>query len=304
MEKIYDYDNESVITPLYTLIDPKISGSAESGKTTLNKIIGMGHGFDTVKPNGLIEYLIGICTNKNDIVLDSFAGTGTTAHAVLNINKADGGNRKFILVEMMDYAESITATRLKEVINGYKADQENILYNKEITIANLANGVDMLNEANAIVAAAKEKFSSVRKPKIENGHLIVTAITKAADQIAGTGGNFSYYELGEPLLVGDCLNEDVPTEKIREYVWFMETKMPFIPPTCANQYYLGQHNDTAYYFYYKPKQITVLDYAFLATIKEKVAETVIYADRCSIGEDKLVQMNITFKKIPRDISKL
>ncbi len=304
MEKIYDYDNESVITPLYTLIDPKISGSAESGKTTLNKIIGMGHGFDTVKPNGLIEYLIGICTNKNDIVLDSFAGTGTTAHAVLNINKADGGHRKFILIEMMDYAESITATRLKEVINGYKADQENILYNKEITIANLANGVDMLNEANAIVAAAKEKFSSVRKPKIENGHLIVTAITKAADQIAGTGGNFSYYELGEPLLVGDCLNEDVPTEKIREYVWFMETKMPFIPPTCANQYYLGQHNDTAYYFYYKPKQITVLDYAFLATIKEKVAETVIYADRCSIGEDKLVQMNITFKKIPRDISKL
>ena len=53
------------------------------------------------------------------LILDSFAGSGTTAHAVLNMNKADNGNRKFILVEMMDYADSITAERAKRVINGY-----------------------------------------------------------------------------------------------------------------------------------------------------------------------------------------
>ena len=212
-----------------------------------NELETMGIKFNFPKPTNLIEYLLGFYSEENAIILDSFAGSGTTAHAVLNMNKADGGHRKFILIEMMDYADNITAERVKCVIKGY-ANNDNI--------------------------------------------------------VTGTGGDFSYYELGEPLLVGDCLNEDVPTEKIREYVWFMETKMPFIPPTCANQYYLGQHNDTAYYFYYKPKQITVLDYAFLATIKEKAAETVIYADRCSIGENKLTQMNITFKKIPRDISKL
>ena len=84
----------------------------------------------------------------------------------------------------------------------------------------------------------------------------------------------------------------------------METKTPYAPPSGGNPYYLGNHNSTGYYFYYEPQRVTVLDYAFLATIKEKAEGTVIYADRCSIGEDKLAQMGITFKKIPRDISRL
>ena len=57
--------------------------------------------------------------NKNAIVLDSFAGSGTAAHAVLNLNKQDNGKRKFILIEMDDYAENITAERVRRVINGY-----------------------------------------------------------------------------------------------------------------------------------------------------------------------------------------
>lgn len=76
-------------------------------------------GFDTPKPTRLIERILQISTNKDSITLDSFAGSGTTAHAVLNMNKADGGNRKFILIEMMDYAETITAERVKRVIKGY-----------------------------------------------------------------------------------------------------------------------------------------------------------------------------------------
>lgn len=79
--------------------------------------------FDTPKPSTLIERILQIATDKDSIILDSFAGSGTTAHAVLNMNKADGGNRKFILIEMMDYAETITAERVKRVIKGY-ADKE------------------------------------------------------------------------------------------------------------------------------------------------------------------------------------
>ena len=55
---------------------------------------------------------------KNAIVLDSFAGSGTTAHAVLDLNKEDSGNRKFILIECEDYADTITAERVRRVING------------------------------------------------------------------------------------------------------------------------------------------------------------------------------------------
>ena len=75
--------------------------------------------FDTPKPYRLIERILQIASDSDSIILDSFAGSGTTAHAVLNMNKADGGHRKFILVEMMDYADSITAERVKRVIKGY-----------------------------------------------------------------------------------------------------------------------------------------------------------------------------------------
>lgn len=204
--------------------------------------------FNYAKPIRLIEYLLTISQMEKDaIVLDSFAGSGTTAHAVLNMNKADGGHRKFILVEMMDYADSITAERVKRVIRGYG---------------------------------------------------------EGKNAVEGTGGNFSFYDLGEPLLMGDCLNEAVAPEKIREYIWFMETKQPYAPPSGGNPYYLGKHNSTGYYFYYEPQRVTVLDYAFLSTITEKADGTVIYADRCSISEDKLAKMGVTFKKIPCDISRL
>lgn len=212
-----------------------------------SELATMGIKFDFPKPTALIQYLLGFYCEEDSIVLDSFAGSGTTAHAVLNMNKADGGNRQFIIVEMMDYAEDITAKRAKCVIKGYG---------------------------------------------------------EGKNAVEGTGGNFSFYDLGEPLLVGDCLNEAVAPEKIREYIWFMETKQPYAPPSGGNPYYLGKHNSTGYYFYYEPRRVTVLDYAFLSTITEKADGTVIYADRCSISEDKLAKMGVTFKKIPRDISRL
>ena len=206
--------------------------------------------FNNPKPKELIKYLLSFVfdgkDDKDGIYLDSFGGSGTTAHAVLDLNR-DGGNRKFILVEMGDYADSITAERVKRVIRGYG---------------------------------------------------------EGKNAVEGTGGNFSFYDLGEPLLVGDCLNEAVAPKKIREYIWFMETKQPYAPPSGGNPYYLGQHNNTGYYFYYEPQRVTVLDYTFLATITEKTSGTIIYADRSSITEDKLAQMGIVFKKIPRDISRL
>jgi len=94
--------------------------NSERGTETFIKYLGFKkNDFPNPKPVGTIERILSIATDKDSIILDSFAGSGTTAHAVLNLNKQDGGNRKFILVEMEDYAESITAERVKRVINGY-----------------------------------------------------------------------------------------------------------------------------------------------------------------------------------------
>ena len=75
--------------------------------------------FDTPKPHELIEQILRMMNKKHAIVLDSFAGSGTTAHAVLDMNAKDGGHRRFLLIELGDYAESITAERVKRVICGY-----------------------------------------------------------------------------------------------------------------------------------------------------------------------------------------
>ena len=243
----WEYLDERGAAKPTTLWDFKDVNS-ERGTEVFIKYLGFKkEDFPNPKPVGTIQRILQIATAGDDIILDSFAGSGTTAHAVLNMNKADGGHRKFILVEMMDYADSITAERVKRVIRGYG---------------------------------------------------------EGKNAVEGTGGNFSFYDLGEPLLVGDCLNEAVAPEKIREYIWFMETKQPYAPPSGGNPYYLGKHNSTGYYFYYEPQRVTVLDYAFLSTITEKTDGTVIYADRCSISEDKLAKMGVVFKKIPRDISRL
>jgi len=93
-------------------------------KAMLREIYGNINSFDTPKPVGLVERIIRMTCDKDSIVLDSFAGSGTTAHAVLNANKQDGGNRKFILVEMMDYADSVTAERVKRVIKGYGSGEK------------------------------------------------------------------------------------------------------------------------------------------------------------------------------------
>ena len=110
-----NYSNE--VPPNYINIDVGVDTTENAGRELL-KIFGEKV-FDFPKTPSLVEYLINFSCDKNSIILDSFAGSGTTAHAVLNLNKQDGGNRKFILVEMENYAESITAERVKRVVNGY-----------------------------------------------------------------------------------------------------------------------------------------------------------------------------------------
>ncbi len=74
--------------------------------------------FDTVKPTTLIRRILEIATDEDSIVLDSFAGSGTTAHAVLAQNKQDGSRRRFVLIECEDYADSLTAERVRRAARG------------------------------------------------------------------------------------------------------------------------------------------------------------------------------------------
>lgn len=94
-------------------------GHNQEGKKEVNNLFPESSVFDTPKPTRLITRILELATDKNAIVLDSFAGSGTTAHAVLKLNAKDQGNRRFILIEMEDYADTITAERVRRVISGY-----------------------------------------------------------------------------------------------------------------------------------------------------------------------------------------
>ena len=102
-------------------------GNNAAGTTEFKEIFGDAEKLDYPKPSQLVKHLLTLSTGPNDIILDSFAGSGTTAHAVLALNKADGGNRQFILVECEDYADSITAERVRRVINGVPGARDKAL---------------------------------------------------------------------------------------------------------------------------------------------------------------------------------
>jgi len=92
-------------------------GSTQSQSAALAE---MGFQFPFPKPVDLVKYLISMIDDKELLVLDSFAGSGTTGHAVLKQNAEDGGNRRFILVEMNEgIAQNVTAERVKRVVQGY-----------------------------------------------------------------------------------------------------------------------------------------------------------------------------------------
>lgn len=104
-------------------------GTTTKGSQLLQKIFNSEKVFNNPKPIELLKHILKIATKKDSLILDSFAGSGTTAHAVLDLNKEDGGNRKFILVEMEDYANTITAERVRRVIKGIKTAKEDFLKN-------------------------------------------------------------------------------------------------------------------------------------------------------------------------------
>ena len=108
----------------------KDAGSTRNAKQELSGVLELGAGQDvfvTPKPSKLVQRILQIVTDKDSIVLDSFAGSGTTAQAVLALNKEDGGNRRFVLIECEDYADTITAERVRRVIQGVPSAKDEAL---------------------------------------------------------------------------------------------------------------------------------------------------------------------------------
>jgi adenine-specific DNA-methyltransferase len=198
--------------------------------------------FDFPKPPDLVQYIISIFERKDLLVLDSFAGSGTTAHAVLAANARDGGSRRFILVEGEDYADTLTAERVRRVIKGYKfkGKQREELLRDPLTFTKLRNAATLMEKVQRIEVLDGPRYDRIAST-VKDGALIVTGERDCEERAPGLGGEFTYCTLGAPvemdrILDGSSLPE---VEALAGLLWHTATAKPLEPGSITAQPAIG-----------------------------------------------------------------
>ena len=210
--------------------------------------------FDTVKPTKLIRRILEVATDEDSIVLDSFAGSGTTAHAVLAQNQEDGGNRRFVLIECEDYADTLTAERIRRVAQG--------------------------------VPDAKDE--GLRE---------------------GTGGAFSYFELGGPMREESLLDGgELPAyDALAAYIFFTATGEELRPHEMdRDRWLIGSTDSTDVFLVYEPDaerlKVLALDLGFAKALPPANGrKRIVFAPTKYLDECFLNRYEVEFCQLPFEI---
>ena len=283
-------------------------GSSDAGGKTMKDIFGAAV-FDNPKPVGLVKKIISLIPNPNAVFLDSFAGSGTTAHAVLDSNTSDGGHRRFILAEMEDYADRLTAERVRRVIRGYEfsGTQKTQLMRKRITWSKLKSN-KLTGEVEAIENLHGHEYDRVRK-EVKNGELIVTGEQSVAERTEGLGGTFTYCTLGDPveldkLLTGETLP---PYQGLGAALFHMATNRALDPESVREaEYYIGAAGDQHVWLIYKPDLdwLKSAEAALTLTRAKDITSTdpekrhLVFAPARYVSQKMLAEQNVPVEFVP------
>jgi|CXWL01.1.fsa_nt_gi adenine-specific DNA-methyltransferase len=209
------------MTPI-SFWDIHFAGSTDDANAELQRLFG-DKVFPTPKPSSLIRRVVEVSAHRNALILDCFAGSGTTAHAVLDLNKKDGGNRRFILVQMKEefrpeepgyklgFREvvEVTAERVRRVILGYdyQGTVETELHPpQKVTWTTFKKAQEVLDRIKGIENLERANYDKIEK-KIEDGVLTVVGKKTVTERMPGLGGSFTYVELGESMDLDRLLAE-------------------------------------------------------------------------------------------------
>ena len=186
----------------------------KDGTQEIERIFGR-RVMDFPKPSALIKQLLEQGTDSETIVLDSFAGSGTTAQAVLELNNEDGGNRKFILIqqpfepkkfetEQINICETITAERVKRVIGGYAytGTQTETLLEEKVGLNTLKKSGSLLERIEAAKEQGKAEYDKVQS-EMKDGVVRVLGVRNVTEKTEGLGGSFTYVSVSDTPLLGD-----------------------------------------------------------------------------------------------------
>jgi len=235
----------------------------QKGTNEIKAMFGDGKAFSFPKPTELVKQLVQLVTDNDSLVLDSFAGSGTTGHAVLVANKADGGNRRFILVEMEeDICRDVTAQRLIRAIEGYTAKNGG----KEKDVPGLGGGFRYCKLSHPIFDEAGRIHDEVR--------------------FADLAAHVFFTETGEPI------------PKRPRKAKGQDSPSPLIGVCNGVAVYLlfnGVLGDK------RPDGGNVLTSKILADLPAHDGAKVIYGEGCRLGPARLKRENIVFKQVPYEI---
>lgn len=288
-------------------------GHNQEAKKELNEIIGESDQFDTPKPTRLIQRILEIATDPagDDLVLDSFAGSGTTGHAVLKQNAQDGGNRRFILVEMEDaVARPVTRTRLVRVVEGYAYEGADYteLYNEKVGIRELKKAGELLAETDRLKKEHADEFDGFQR-RFKDGRLILRGKKTITGRKDGLGGGFRYMELGPEVFSAEGrIREDVAFDELARHVFFAHTGRPLRRNAPLNSPFIGAAAGAGVYLLFNGvlKDISedggnVLTRSLLQNLPKHDGPKAIYGAACLLSPEQLRERAVTFHQIPYQI---
>ncbi len=252
-------ESEEGVTP-NTLLFANVAGTNDAAKKELIAL-GLGEAFETPKPTSLVRHLISIAAQDGDLIMDSFSGSGTTGHAVLDLNKQDGGHRQFILVEMDEkIAPEITAERLSRVINGYDKGGD-----PEKPVEGLGGGFRYCHLGTPLFNEFGDIDEAVNFPDLA-AHVFFSE----------TGAPLPKKVDGSSPLIGSHKDKIV-------YLLFSPAEQGFPREAAGNVL--------------TPDALAALP----AAPEVFEGERVVYAEGCTVSPERLKAMGVVFKQIPYQI---
>ena len=283
--------------------------STSMGTREVNEIMESG-AFSFPKPMNLVSFLLSQVTADDALVLDSFAGSATTAHAVLDANRRDGGNRRFILVEMEDYADRLTAERVRRVINGYTytGTQRSELLREKITWSTLRKADQLIQSVQGIENLHAHEYDTINKT-VKDGELIVTGKKSVKERADGLGGTFTYCTLGEPVELDRILQGESlpPYASLGAVLFHMATSFALeTNGVRESDFYLGETDDQCVWLIYKPDLdwLKSPDAALTLSGAKAMASTasdkahLVFAPARYVSQKMLMEHNVPVEFVP------
>ncbi len=245
-------------------------------------------------------------------MLDSFAGTATTGHAVLKKNAQDGGNRRFILVELdEEVAQNVAFQRLKRAVEGYayEGTERTTLMEEKITVRALKKGDQIYAKSEEIKERLADEYDKIRR-ETDDGVFRLYGETKIDARKEGLGSGFRYLTLGPAVKRTDVSISDAITyEDLARHLYYAETGRPLADDVSIQPPLVSAGNGTALYLLYgspsgdgQAEAGNVLTREMLDALPEPnghdVSTRIVYGEACRLSDDDLKGRGIVFRQIP------